>query len=179
MRGVKRIPTLLILACLAFTAGCTAGKTGNQDLILRGETAKSFNDVIEELEFAITEHNFRITGANKIGAGLRDRGYKDFPDVQVIHFCSLENAYEVLSLDLDYVAQMPCRVAVYRKGDKTVIDMLLLPEDHPDPRVNEFAHRINGVLREIFNFAMASDAPTIQSGQIARPTQVPVEAPPH
>ena len=176
---MRRFPILVTLVCLVFAAGCTAAKSGNQDLILRGETTKSFNDVVEELEFAITEHNFRITGANKIGAGLRDRGYKDFPDVQVIHFCSLENAYEVLSLDLDYVSQMPCRVAVYRKGDKTVIDMLLLPEDHPDPRVNEFAHRINGVLRAIFNFAMDRDAPIIQSGQNARPPQAPVEVPPH
>ena len=179
MHLVKQIPVFLILFCLLPAAACSAGKPAGRDLILRGETDKSFNDVVEELEFAITEHNFRITGANKIGAGLRDRGYKDFPDVQVIHFCSLQNAYEVLSLDLDYVAEMPCRVAVYRKGDKTVIDMILLPEDHPDPRVNRFAHRINGVLREIFEFAMGRDAPVVRPGQNARPAAGPVEAPPH
>jgi len=179
MPRVKRFPILLLLACFVSTSACAEEKHEAGNPILQGETTKSFSDVVEELEFAITEHNFRITGANKIGSALRERGHKDFPDVEVIHFCSLEHAFDVLSLDLDYVAQMPCRVAVYRKGGKTVIDMILLPENHPDPRVNKFARRINGILRDIFEFAMASDAPIVPSGQTARPAPPPVEVPPH
>ncbi|MGE3775042.1 MAG: DUF302 domain-containing protein [Gammaproteobacteria bacterium] len=126
-------------------------------LIERGVTDKSFDDVILELDFAITERNFRITGRNTIGKGLRERGYADFPDVEVIHFCNLEYAREMLLLDPDYVAQMPCRITVHREREQTVVNVVLLPEDHPDPRVNAFARRMNGLLREILAFVLEKD----------------------
>jgi len=126
-------------------------------LIVRGTTGKSFDDVILELDFAITERNFRITGRNTIGKGLRERGYMDFPDVEVIHFCNLEYAREVLLIDPGYVAQMPCRVTVHAEASRTVVSLILLPEDHPDPRVNAFAARMNGALREILAFVLEQD----------------------
>ena len=123
-------------------------------LVLRGTTKKLFADVIQELEFAITERNFRITGRNTIGKGLRDRGYKDFPDVEVIHFCNLENAREVLLLDPDYVALMPCRATARQTPAGTTVSVILLPENHPNKKVRLFAHRINQQLREIFEFVI-------------------------
>ena len=125
--------------------------------VARGETDKSFDDVILEADFAITERNFRITGRNTIGKGLRERGYKDFPDVEVIHFCNLESAREVLEIDPGFVAQMPCRMTVHREHGKTVVNMVLLPENHRDPRVNAFARRLNGELREILAYVLAKD----------------------
>ncbi|MEQ8662239.1 MAG: DUF302 domain-containing protein, partial [Gammaproteobacteria bacterium] len=104
--------------------------------------------------FAITERNFRITGRNTIGKGLRERGYADFPDVEVIHFCSLELAREVLLLDPGYVAQMPCRITVHEDGAATVISVIRLPVDHADERVNAFARRMNATLAEIAEFAV-------------------------
>lgn len=124
-------------------------------LVERYTVDKSFDDVVFELEFAITERNFRITGRNTIGAGLRKRGYKDFPEVEVIHFCSLELAREVLLLDPGFVAQMPCRVTVHEENGLTVVSLITLPTDHPDPRVKAFAERMNATLREIVHFAIA------------------------
>jgi len=154
----------LLLAAL-FLCAATAAADGPVDtparpstaLIERGATEKSFDDVILELDFAITERNFRITGRNTIGKGLRERGYADFPDVEVIHFCNLEYAREVLLIDPGYVAQMPCRITVHREGGQTVVSLILLPQDHPDPRVNAFAVRMNGLLREIMAFVLEED----------------------
>lgn len=126
-------------------------------LIVRGAIDKPFDDVILELDFAITERNFRITGRNTIGKGLRERGYADFPDIEVIHFCSLEYAREVLLIDPGFVAQMPCRITVHREHGQTVISLILLPQDHPDPRVNEFAMRMNVLLREIMAFVLEEE----------------------
>ncbi len=154
---------LLALALLCGSVGATAAASApaparpSLALIERGVTGKSFDDVILELDFAITERNFRITGRNTIGKGLRDRGYADFPDVEVIHFCNLEYAREVLLLDPGYVAQMPCRVTVHRERGRTVVSLVLLPEDHPDPRVNAFAQRMNVLLREILAFVLEKD----------------------
>lgn len=144
-----------VLLTLAFAPVQASGGIESAGTIARYTTAKSFADVIFDLNFAITDRNFRITGRNTIGAGLRDRGYTDFPDVEVVHFCSLERAREVLLIDPGFVAQMPCRITVHTAGDITVISVIKLPLDHPDARVNAFSRRMNAMLTDIAEFIVA------------------------
>jgi uncharacterized protein (DUF302 family) len=113
-----------------------------------------FDWVTGDLELAITERNFRITGRNDIGKGLRDRGHSGYPEFAVIHFCNLENARTVLDLDPAFVAQMPCRVAVHEAGGEVVVSMLLLPEQHTDERVVAFSRALNAQLCEIQDYAV-------------------------
>jgi len=157
MRALLLAALILCAATAAADDAAASAARPSTALIERGITDKSFDDVILELDFAITERNFRITGRNTIGKGLRERGYADFPDVEVIHFCNLEYAREVLLIDPGYVAQMPCRITVHREQDRTVVSLVLLPQDHPDPRVNEFAVRMNGLLREILAFVLEDE----------------------
>jgi len=157
MRALLLAALILCAATAAADDAAASAVRPSTALIERGVTDKSFDDVILELDFAITERNFRITGRNTIGKGLRERGYADFPDVEVIHFCNLEYAREVLLIDPGYVAQMPCRITVHREQDRTVVSLVLLPQDHPDPRVNEFAVRMNGLLREILAFVLEDE----------------------
>jgi uncharacterized protein (DUF302 family) len=151
-----RILTLLA-GVLLVTASAASTPTDSSHSVVRGTTTKSFDDVILELDFAITERNFRITGRNTIGKGLRERGYKDFPNVEVIHFCNLEYAREVLLVDPGYVAMMPCRITVHEAAGKTVVSVILLPEDHADPRVVAFAKRMNKTLRDILAYVMEAE----------------------
>lgn len=145
---------LLALLGVVQAAGAANFDVGpEQDHVVRYTVDKPFDDVVFELNFAITDHNFRITGSNNIGAGLRERGYKDFPNVEVIHFCSLELAREVLLLDPGFIAHMPCRVTVHEEKGRTVISLIKLPLDSRDPRVNDFARRMNATLTEIVEFA--------------------------
>ncbi|MEX2481193.1 MAG: DUF302 domain-containing protein [Gammaproteobacteria bacterium] len=141
-----------LLLALAFAPVQASGGTESAGTVVRYTTAKSFADVIFDLNFAITDRNFRITGRNTIGAGLRDRGYTDFPDVEVVHFCSLERAREVLLIDPGFVAQMPCRITVHAHDGATIISVIMLPLDHPDARVNAFSRRLNAMLTDIAEF---------------------------
>ncbi len=161
-RQTYLVPCLALLVAGAILQACSpppAPLANRSDaLIYRALTPKSFDDVVFELEFAITERNFRITGRNTIGKGLRDRGYDTFPDVEVIHFCNLEYAREILEIDPGYVAQMPCRITVHSAPEGTVISVILLPEDHADDRVNAFARRMNAILHKIVEFVLEQDA---------------------
>ncbi|HTT07769.1 MAG TPA: DUF302 domain-containing protein [Gammaproteobacteria bacterium] len=163
MRCWPLVICFLLAACSQKSADpSTSDSSGKVEThayqIVRATTDKSFEDVVEELEFAISDHNYRITGTNNLGKALRERGNKDFPDVEVIHFCSVENAREVLQMDLGYVAMMPCRITVHVQDKKTVISLILLPEDHPNPKVNEFARRTNAEMRRIMDFALQQNA---------------------
>lgn len=144
-----------VLASLFFNLAFASGPSARSDMqITRFAADKPFSDVIFELNFAITERNFRITGRNTIGEGLRDRGYTTFPDVEVIHFCSLELAREVLLIDPGFVAQMPCRITIHEQAGKTIVSLITLPTNHADERVNDFARRMNATLVEIVKFAV-------------------------
>jgi uncharacterized protein (DUF302 family) len=143
---------VLGLLCATLAPAPVQAEAPPYEHVLRRTTDKPFADVVQELEFAITERNFRITGRNTIGSALRERGYEGFPDVEVIHFCNLEYAREVLLLDPGYVALMPCRVTVHEANGKRVVSLVLLPEEHPQAEVRAFAHRLNGLLREILDF---------------------------
>lgn len=122
------------------------------------ETTKPFADVVHELEFAITERNFRITGRNTIGNEIRKRGYPGFPNMEVIHFCNLEYAREMLTLAPRFVAQMPCRITVHEERGRVLVGLVWLPQDQADPRIRHFAQRMNGLLREIVQFAVQENA---------------------
>jgi len=164
MRLPRRSEGLYLVLCLLlWSAGARASEPPAGDgvrmvplhaTLLQASTTKPFEDVREEIEFAITERNFRITGRNTIGAALRKRGFPDFPDVEVIHFCNLQNARKVLLLDPGFVAQMPCRITLHEQNGRVIISAILLPEDNPDERVNAFARRLNRQLREIVDFAL-------------------------
>ncbi len=150
--------------CLYGTAMATEISSSKHEYtIIRAVTSKAFQDVSDEVDFAITERNFRITGRNVIGKAIRKRGIEDFPNVDVVHFCNVENAREVLEHDINFVAQMPCRMTLHEEQDKVVIQLILVPEEHPDPAVREFAKRINKILKEILAFVLEEDSPILDN----------------
>jgi uncharacterized protein (DUF302 family) len=144
------------LLCAALIALSVAACT-KEPRELRETTNKSFQAVIEELDFAITEHNFRITGRNVIGEAIRKRGHPGFPLVEVVHFCNLEYARKFIELDPHFILEMPCRIAVYQDHGKVVLATMLLPENSADPRLNDLARKVNGILRDIVGFVVEKD----------------------
>jgi uncharacterized protein (DUF302 family) len=143
-----------ILGTLCLSACAPAAAHSETEVIQRETHTKSFEDVIFDLEFAITQRNFRITARNDIGRGIRSRGFKDFPQAIIIHFCNLTLAQAVLELDPVFITHMPCRVAVYDHGNRITVSTTSLPENSDNPRVNAFSRKINAMLRGILNFAV-------------------------
>jgi uncharacterized protein (DUF302 family) len=147
---------IIFLVFVALSSCSSASEEAHTSggIISRETRTKSFGDVLFDLEFAITQRNFRITGRNDIGGGIRERGAKDFPPAMIVHFCNLTYAREVLELDPLFITHMPCRIAVYIHGDSVVASTTLLPEDSGDPRINAFARKINAMLRQILRFSV-------------------------
>ncbi|CAI8974504.1 DUF302 domain-containing protein [Methylocaldum szegediense] len=143
-----------IFAVLLFIlSGCAAQKEP-ESLYYQAETTKPYEDVLAELELAITEQNFRITGHNKIGSVIRDRENISFPDYDTIQFCNLTLAREMLEISPESVIHMPCNVAVRSQNGKVIVTTHLLPTRSPNPRMNEFARKMNEKLKQIVDFAV-------------------------
>ena len=92
----SRLPTQFITLCLfVFLFGCSNETTQ----IYEKTTQKPLENIIQDAEFAITENNFRITNRLHIGSAIKERGCFDFPQNEIILFCNLTIAEEMLKID--------------------------------------------------------------------------------
>ena len=145
-----------ILSCVAAIVlpGCTDTAPTAEPAYYQAETTKPYGDVLAELELAITERNFRITGHNRIGSVIRERDNIAFPDYDTLQFCNLTHAREMLELSPAAVIYMPCNVAVRAERGKVIVTTHLLPTRTADPRLNAFAAKMNEQLKQIVDFAV-------------------------
>lgn len=145
----------VIFASLPLIASCAVQPKQPSESVpyYQVETAKPYDEVLAELEVAIAEHNFRITGHSRVGKVIRDRGAKDFPEYDTIQFCNLTQAKTVLEITPHAIAYMPCNVVTYQFEGKTIVRTHLLPEDTDNPALNRFAAEMNPQLKSIVDFA--------------------------
>lgn len=156
------LKAVAIFASLPLIASCSAhspvalgkGRVSREAVdYYQVETVKPYDEVLTELEVAIAEHNFRITGHSRVGKVIRDRGAVDFPEYDTVQFCNLTLAKTVLEITPLAIGFMPCNVVTYQLNGKTVVRTHLLPEDGDNAELNAFAAQMNPQLRQIVDFA--------------------------
>ncbi len=148
---------MIIVAGLLFIASCSflQNKDSHSEQVYyyQRETTKPYDDVLAELEVAIAEYNFRITGHSRVGKVIRDRGAKNFPEYDTIQFCNLTHARTLLEITPHAISFMPCNVVIYQFNGKTLIKTHLLPEHSDNQTLNQFAQKMNLKLKAIVDFA--------------------------
>ncbi len=146
----------VIFAALPLIASCAVQQQPPHSEVIpyySVETTKPYDEVLAELEVAIAEHNFRITGHSRVGKVIRERGAIGFPEYDTIQFCNLTLAKTVLEITPHAIGYMPCNVVTYQFEGKTIIKIHLLPEDTDNSKLNKFAAEMNLQLRQIVDFA--------------------------
>jgi len=118
------------------------------------ETVKPYDEVLTELQLAIAENNFRITGHSRVGKVIRERGAKDFPDYDTIQFCNLTYAKTILEINPKAIRFMPCNVVTYKIQGKTSVRINLLPTKTDNGQFDRFAVDINKILKNIVDFSV-------------------------
>lgn len=142
-----------IFASLFWITSCANQPTGEFVPYYEVETHKPYDEVLAELEVAITENNFRITGHSRVGKVIRDRGTPNFPEYDTVQFCNLTEAKKILLMSPQAIRHMPCNVVTYQYQGKTIIRTHLLPTDTDNKALNEFSGKMNRILKNIVDFA--------------------------
>ena len=142
------------LAYLILTlSGCTTQPPGEFVPYYQVETHKPYPDVIAELEAAIAENNFRITGHSRVGKVIRERENIAFPEYDTVQFCNLTLAKQILLMSPHAIRFMPCNVVTYEYSGKVILRTHLLPTDNGNPEMDKFAENMNQTLKNIVDFA--------------------------
>lgn len=116
--------------------------------IYQKTTTKAFQLVIDDLLFAISQHNFRLTEQSNIGQAIAEREEKPFPKITVLHMCNLSYAQTLLEKQLASPLHLPCRISVREDRNQVVIETLLLPNN---PAQQALVDEINQILQTIVN----------------------------
>ncbi|MFT5395347.1 MAG: hypothetical protein ACI85N_000531 [Gammaproteobacteria bacterium] len=149
-----KLSTQLITLCLfIFLLGCT----NETNQLYEKTTQKSFQDVLQDAEFAITENNFRITNRLHIGKAIKERGNTDFPQNEIILFCNLELAEEMLKIEPRYINYCPYKITVTELGGTISIGTRLLPPITDNPEMDNISKYINTILNSMVEYAASED----------------------
>ncbi len=128
-------------------------KTQAKEGFIVMSTDKAFQDVVDDAEFAISERNFRITNTLKIGNAVKKRGNKDFPENDVILFCNIQYAEEMLTIDPSYVNYCPGQITVREEGDKIIISAPMVPLSFRNEKLDDLIKDVNRLVKEAVEFS--------------------------
>lgn len=141
------------LSLFIFLLGCA----NENEQIYEKTTQKSFQDVLQDAEFAITENNFRITNRLHIGKAIKERGNTDFPQNEIILFCNLEIAEDMLKIEPRYINYCPYKITVTDSGGTITIGTRLLPSITDNPEMDNISKYINTILNSMVEYAASED----------------------
>lgn len=143
-------------ALLLWAGACAAGDAGPAERYAR-LADKPFEDVVLDLQFIVSRHNFAVTGRHRLGEAIRARGEEpDHPDAMVISFCNVELARQAIAIDPALMAYMPCKASLLQRPDGVLVQTLLLPAATGREDFDAFARRVNGILREIVDYTAST-----------------------
>jgi len=140
--------TLLLAGCVSLPP--------NSEVVQYYErnTTKPYPEVLNELQIAIAEHNFRITGHSRVGKVIRERGAVNFPEYDTVQFCNLTHAKTLLEMSPHAIRYMPCNIVTYVYQGKTIVKTHLLPTNSENTQLNQFLLQMNHELKQIVDFAV-------------------------
>ncbi len=144
---------LIILCFLMALISCT----NEPNQLYEKSTTKQFTDVIQDTEFAITENNFRITNRLHIGEAIQERGNTEFPQNEVILFCNLTIAEEMLLIEPRYINYCPYKITITDSDGPIIIGTRLLPTKTGNREMDIFSKNINKILHSMVEYAASKD----------------------
>jgi uncharacterized protein (DUF302 family) len=93
--------------------------------MLYERTAKaSVDEVCDKLTQAATDNRFGVLGTYDLKQKMADKGVDFGPQCRVLEVCNPQQAKTVLEANPSISTALPCRIAVYEQGGKTMVSTL-------------------------------------------------------
>jgi len=151
---MRSAPLPFLLLFILLLSACAR----EEDNVYEKTAHKTLPDVLEDAEFSITEHNLRIVDRLHIGKSIRERGKVQFPEYEVILYCSLTFAEKTLTLKPDLINMCPGHISIRGTENAYTISAPLWPEHTGNTELNRLMHDMNTTLKTIVDYA-AEDWP--------------------
>lgn len=127
MKGNKmKILNTIALGCAALAlafSGSAAERlsTGKNDYTR--SVSRPYAEVLDAVKAAAQKQGFRVSNVHDIAASLRKDGINREP-YATVEVCNSKIAADVLNAQPLLGSVMPCRIAVFQKGNETTVSMV-------------------------------------------------------
>ncbi|MFQ5829881.1 MAG: DUF302 domain-containing protein [Candidatus Methylomirabilia bacterium] len=117
---------------------------------------KPLDQVVMELETAVTRNKFGVLGVHDLKAKMAEKGVPFARECRIFEVCNPHQAKKVLEANLEISTALPCRISVYEEGGKTTLatikptTMLSL---YPNPELKGVAQEVEEILFRIMDEA--------------------------
>ncbi len=120
---------------------------------------RPYAQVLEAVQDAAKKEGFRVSNVHNIAASLKKDGIQREP-YATVEVCNSRIAAQVLEADPLLGSVMPCRLAVFQKGNGTTVSMLLpskmmkmFPENE---QIDKAAQQVETSMKKIIDEATQS-----------------------
>lgn len=114
---VKEIHRVIVQASINLNSLFPKTMNSTDQLITR-DTGKSLDQACDDLEAAVTNHQFGVMTKHDLKQTMAKKGV-DFPrECRVFEVCNPHQAKKVLEANIEISTALPCRISVYEEAGR-------------------------------------------------------------
>ena len=118
---IQRISFLLPLVAALLLGGCGERTTAKTDLLHKVSSKHPVAEISDRIATASKKHDFGVVTTHNMREMMKKKGVAFERDVVVVEVCNAYYAKTVLNEDVTIATALPCRIAVYREGEETIL----------------------------------------------------------
>jgi uncharacterized protein (DUF302 family) len=122
------------------------------------ESAKTIDQVCEDLEKAVVEHKFGVMTVHNLKETMKKKGVGFERECRIFEVCNPHQAKRVLEQNMKLSTALPCRISVFTEGKKVKLATLkptALILQFNVPELQSVAEEVEETLIEIMRVAAA------------------------
>lgn len=120
------------------------------------QTAGEVQDVVDKLQQAASENQFGVLGIHNLKEKMEAKGVEFGTECQVLEVCNPKQAKKVLEQNMSISTALPCRISVWREGDKVTVATIrptILLDMFQSPELKEVAEEVEQTIIRIIDTA--------------------------
>lgn len=126
-------------------------------MLINIETTKSVEEARQAIEAKAKEKGFGVMVVHEVSNILANKGVPIDYKCVIVEVCSPRHASQVLSKNALISTAMPCRIAIFEKGSKTVVSTMAptaMLEVFNEPELKPVAEEVEALMKEILESAL-------------------------
>ena len=121
------------------------------NILFKRESSKNFESIVKDFKKEVDKSNFGILWQLDLSEKIQSKGIHFSNKYLIFEVCNPKMAKKVLDINLDSGVFLPCKIVLYKKGDKTIVGMAK-PTDLiklVEPSANSIAKKIKEELIQV------------------------------
>ena len=127
-------------------------------MLIQFSTDNSVSDTADALQNAVQSNHFGVMQVHNLKETMTKKGILFDSECLIFEVCQPQQAKKVLDQNMSVSTALPCRISIYKEGDKTVLATLkptALLAMFNTPKLKDVAQEVEDAIVKIMKEAVA------------------------